>query len=175
MRRGQSGWWPRAREFEISPNRIGMMGFSAGGHCRFDRRNPLRQRQSCGRHPIAPAARADFVILGYPVITLEMPYVHAGSARNLLGDNPIPSWSRNFPTNFMSRLKVHLRFFFTTSDDDVVPVEQRELLRRAQTRCSRGLHVFERGPHGVGLALGDPPWASGPTLLANWLRSDRNG
>ena len=81
----------RAKEFEVSPDRIGMMGFSAGGHLastaatHFDSGNPG------GADPIDRAgSRPDFVILGYPVITLEAPYAHGGSARNLLGDNPDP-------------------------------------------------------------------------------------
>ena len=77
----------RAKEFEISPDRIGMMGFSAGGHLastaatHFDGGNPG------AADPIDHAgSRPDFVILGYPVITLEAPYAHGGSARNLLGE-----------------------------------------------------------------------------------------
>ena len=83
----------RAGEFEISPGRIGMMGFSAGGHLasttatHFDSGNPA------AADPIDRASsRPDFAILGYPVITLKAPYAHQGSVKNLLGDHidPIP-------------------------------------------------------------------------------------
>ena len=79
----------RAREFEISPDRIGMMGFSAGGHLasttatHFDSGNPA------AADPIDRASsRPDFVILGYPVITLEVPYAHAGVGQEPAGRQP---------------------------------------------------------------------------------------
>ena len=138
----------RAREFEISPDRIGMMGFSAGGHLasttatHFDSGNPA------AADPIDRASsRPDFVILGYPVITLEMPYVHAGSARNLLGDNPDPKLVEELSNELHVTPQTPPTFLFATSDDDVVPVENSVnfYARAAQSRRSGGAACLREG------------------------------
>jgi len=163
----------RAREFEISPDRIGMMGFSAGGHLasttatHFDGGNPAAA-DSIDR----ASSRPDFVILGYPVITLEAPYVHAGSARNLLGNNPDPRLVEELSSELHVTPQTPPTFLFTTSDDNVVPSENSVSFYVALHKAGvpAELHVFEKGPHGVGLDLGDPALGEWPTLLANWLR-----
>jgi acetyl esterase/lipase len=82
----------RAREFGIVPDRIGMIGFSAGGHLastvatHFDGGNPAAV-DAIDR----VSSRPDFLILAYPIITLAPPFAHSGSAKNLLGENPDPS------------------------------------------------------------------------------------
>src|SRR5690606_34682322 len=80
-----------SEELKLSSNRIGIMGFSAGGHLastlstHFDSGDPEAddpiERVSC---------RPDFTVLGYPVISFTADYAHGGSARNLLGENPDP-------------------------------------------------------------------------------------
>lgn len=163
----------RAREFEISPDRIGMMGFSAGGHLastaatHFDSGNPA------AADPIDRASsRPDFAILGYPVITLEAPYAHQGSVKNLLGDNPDPKLVEELSNERQVTPQTPPTFLFATSDDDVVPVENSVSFYVALHKAGvpAELHVFEKGPHGVGLALGNPALGEWPTLLANWLR-----
>jgi acetyl esterase/lipase len=163
----------RAREFEISPDRVGMMGFSAGGHLASTTATHFDGGNSAAADPIDRASsRPDFVILGYPVVTLEMPYVHAGSARNLLGDNPDPKLAEELSNELQVTPQTPPTFLFTTSDDDVVPVENSVSFYAALHKAGvpAELHVFEKGPHGVGLALGDPALGEWPTLLANWLR-----
>ena len=163
----------RAGEFEISPDRIGMMGFSAGGHLasttatRFDGGNPAAV-DSIDR----ASSRPDFAILGYPVITLKMPYAHAGSARNLLGDNPDPKLVEELSNELHVTPQTPPTFLFATSDDDVVPVENSVNFYVALHKAGvpAELHVFEKGPHGVGLDLGDPALGEWTALLANWLR-----
>src|SRR5205823_12646814 len=81
----------KAKEWNIAPDRIGMMGFSAGGHLtatagtHFDSGNP-EAADSVDR----VSSRPDFLILGYPVISMQASITHAGSRRNLLGENPDP-------------------------------------------------------------------------------------
>ena len=163
----------RAGEFEISPDRIGMMGFSAGGHLasttatHFDSGNPA------AADPIDRASsRPDFAILGYPVITLEAPYAHQGSVKNLLGDHPDPKLVEELSNELHVTAQTPPTFLFATSDDDVVPVENSVNFYVALHKAGvpAELHVFEKGPHGVGLALGDPALSEWPALLANWLR-----
>jgi acetyl esterase/lipase len=163
----------RAQEFEISPDRVGMMGFSAGGHLastaatHFDGGNPASV------DPIDHAgSRPDFVILGYPVITFAAPYAHGGSARNLLGDNPDPKLVQELSNELHVTSQTPPTFLFTTSEDTVVPAENSVNFYLALHKAGvpAELHVFQKGPHGVGLDLGDPTLAEWPVLLANWLR-----
>ena len=163
----------RAGEFGYASDRIGIIGFSAGGHLastlgtHFD-----------GGHPTAPdpvdrmSCRPDFLILGYPVISMSAPYTHATSEHNLLGDDA----SRQLREELSNELQVTAQtpptFLFSTSEDTVVPVANTVAFYMAlhQAGVPAEMHVFEKGPHGVGLALGDPALAMWPTLLANWLR-----
>src|SRR6185437_10750072 len=81
----------RAEEFGIAPDRVGMMGFSAGGHLASTAGTHFDSGKSGASDPIdRVSSRPDFLILGYPVITMQGPYAHNGSVRNLLGDNPDP-------------------------------------------------------------------------------------
>ena len=88
----------RARELGVAADRIGIWGFSAGGHLastvatHFDAGNPAAS------DPVDRAgSRPDFAILAYPVISMRVGITHAGSRRNLLGDNPDPRWWSCFP------------------------------------------------------------------------------
>jgi acetyl esterase/lipase len=162
-----------AAEFGIDSHRIGVWGFSAGGHLassigtHFDNGNtnssdPI-ERQSC---------RPDFMILAYPVITFQEPYLHRGSRDSLLGSNPNPA-SVNLLSNERQVTKqTPPTFLFHTSDDDVVPVQNSllfyEALRRAEIPAE--MHIYEHGEHGVGLARNNPELASWPDFLADWLK-----
>ena len=163
----------RAKEFEVSGDRVGMMGFSAGGHLastaatHFDSGNPE------AADPIDHASsRPDFVILGYPVITFEARYAHGGSAKNLLGDNPDPKLLEELSNELHVTPQTPPTFLFTTSEDNVVPAENSVNFYLALHKAGvpAEIHVFEKGPHGVGLDLGSPTLAEWPVLLANWLR-----
>jgi acetyl esterase/lipase len=163
----------RAKEFEVSPDRIGMMGFSAGGHLastaatHFDSGNP-----GAADSVDYASSRPDFVILGYPVITFEGPYAHGGSRKNLLGDNPDPKLVQELSNELQVTPQTPPTFLFTTSEDTVVPPENSVNFYLALHKAGVPveMHVFEKGPHGVGLDLGDPTLSEWPVLLANWLR-----
>lgn len=113
-----------AKEFDVSPDRIGMMGFSAGGHLastaatHFDSGNPG------AADPIDHAgSRPNFVILGYPVITFDPAYAHGGSLKNLLGENPDPKLVQELSNELYVTPQTPPTFLFATSEDTVVPVE----------------------------------------------------
>jgi len=112
----------RAGEFGIQPNRVGMMGFSAGGHLastagtHFDSGNPQAtdpvDRESC---------RPDFLILGYPVISFTAPYTHQGSKTALLGNDPDPKLVEDLSSELRVTAQTPPAFLFTTTADTGVP------------------------------------------------------
>ena len=163
----------RASEFGVQPGRIGMMGFSAGGHLtatagtRFDAGAPAAP------DPIDRASsRPDFLVLGYPVITFEAGVGHAGSVRNLVGENPDAATIALLSNErHVSSATPPTFLFHTTADTGVIAENSvRFYLALVKAKVPAELHVFENGPHGVGLALDDPALGAWPVLLTNWLR-----
>ena len=152
----------RAKEFHIAPDKIGIWGFSAGGHLastaatHFDR-----------------DTRPDFAILAYAVITMKQEFTHAGSRKNLLGDNPDPQLVESLSNETQVTPQTPPTFLFHTSDDPTVPVLNSVYfylaLRKAGVPAE--MHLYEHGRHGVGLAQSDPVLSSWPSLLAAWLRT----
>jgi acetyl esterase/lipase len=163
----------RAAEFNVRPDRIGMMGFSAGGHLastagtHFDAGNPQ------AADPIdRVSSRPDFLILAYPVISFVAEYTHKGSMNALLGENPDPKLARDLSNELRVTPETPPTFLFTTDADTLVPPENSVSFYLAcrKQHVPAELHVFEKGPHGVGLDLSDPALSEWSTLLANWLR-----
>jgi len=163
----------RAEEFGIHPDRIGMMGFSAGGHLASTAATHFDAGEPAAADPIdRMSCRPDFVVLGYPVISFTAPYTHQGSATNLLGENPDPKLREELSNELRVTPQTPPTFLFTTSADTVVPAENSIAFYLALHKAGvpAEMHIFEKGPHGVGLALSDPALGEWPTLLANWLR-----
>jgi acetyl esterase/lipase len=164
----------RAREWGVDAGRVGIMGFSAGGHLastvgtRFDDGNP---------QAADPAdrlgSRPDLMILAYPVISFTAPFTHAGSRQSLLGDPPDPKLAEELSNELRVTERTPPAFLFHTGDDAGVPVENSiafyQALRAAGVPAE--LHVFPKGPHGVGLAPQDPALSQWPKLCAVWLRT----
>jgi acetyl esterase/lipase len=164
----------RAAEFGIAPDRIGIMGFSAGGHLastaatHFDNGNPA------ATDPIdRVGCRPDFAILAYPVISMSAPYAHQGSADNLLGENADPKLREELSNELHVTPQNPPTFLFSTSEDTLVPPENSVAFYLALRKAGMPaeLHIFEKGPHGVGLDLNDPLAGEWPALLRNWLRA----
>ncbi len=162
-----------ATEFGASPDRIGVWGFSAGGHLastagtHFDEGDP-KASDSIDRQ----SSRPDFMILAYPVVTMEEPYVHRGSLHALLGDNPDPKLVKLLSNETQVTARTPPTFLFHTSDDSVVPVENSVdfylALRKAGVPAE--MHIYLKGKHGVGLAQNDPVLRTWPDRLADWLK-----
>ncbi len=164
----------RAEEFGVRPDRIGMMGFSAGGHLTATAGTHFDAGKADAADPIERmGSRPDFLILGYPVISFDPAIRHAGSEKNLLGDNPDPKLVEDLSNELRVTAQTPPTFLFHTTNDNGVPVENsvRFYLALIKAKVPAEMHLFENGPHGVGLALGDPSLSAWPTLLANWLRA----
>ena len=163
----------RAQEFGIRTDRIGMMGFSAGGHLTATAGTRFDEGKADAADPIDRASsRPDFLILGYPVITFDPAVTHSGSVRNLLGENPDPGLLQELSNELHVTERTPPTFLFhTNADTGVIPENSvRFYLALRKAKVPAEMHIFENGPHGVGLALGDPALSLWPTLLTNWLR-----
>jgi acetyl esterase/lipase len=162
-----------AAQYGIAEDHIGMCGFSAGGHLtatagtHFDAGNPN------ATDPIdRQGSRPDFLILGYPVITMEAPYAHMGSRENLLGENPSPEEVRSMSDERQVTKDTPPTFLFATTDDGTVPVMNSVMFYSALVKAGvpAEMHIFQRGAHGVGLAAANPELSVWPDLLMKWMR-----
>jgi acetyl esterase/lipase len=164
----------RAGEWHLDPARIGVMGFSAGGHLASTASTHFDDGNPSASDPIDRAgSRPDFAILAYPVITLSETWTHQGSKAMLLGENPDPNLARSLSTDTKVTSRTPPTFLFHTNADTAVPVENSVYyflaLRKAGVPAE--MHVFKDGPHGVGLPMQDPALSEWPKTLANWLRA----
>lgn len=163
-----------AAEWKLDPDRIGVLGFSAGGHLastavtHFDDGNPD------STDPIDRASsRPNFGVLIYPVITLAGPSAHSGSRRNLLGDDPLPDLVDFLSNEKQVTDKTPPCFLVHTSTDTAVPIENSILFVQALQKhhVPVELHVFDHGQHGFGLGANDPTLKQWPVLCARWMDS----
>jgi acetyl esterase/lipase len=163
----------RAREWNLKPNRIGIWGFSAGGHLASTAATHFDDGQADAQDVLArTSCRPDFLILAYPVITLNPPHAHQGSRNNLLGKEPAPELVESLCNEKQVTPRTPPTFLFHTNADKGVVPENSILfylaLRKAGVPAE--LHIYEPGGHGVGLAARDPVLSSWPDRLAAWLR-----
>ena len=163
-----------AKQYGVDPGRVGILGFSAGGHLastvatHFDRGQPDAEdaidRQSC---------RPDFAVLCYPVVNLIEDWAHKGSARNLLGPNPDPELLKSLCNDTQVTKDTPPTFIFHTAEDRGVPVENAiaffSALRKAGVPSE--MHIYQDGPHGVGLSPADPAVFGWKDRLHAWLKS----
>ncbi|MBA3313758.1 MAG: alpha/beta hydrolase [Planctomycetaceae bacterium] len=163
----------KAGEYQIDPQRIGIIGFSAGGHLASTAATHFSERAIEPADEIDQAnARPDFAVLAYPVITFDDAHTHGGSKKNLLGENPDPALAARLSNDTAVTKDTPPTFLFHTAADTAVPVENSLLYYAACRRAGvlSELHVFETGRHGVGLAQSDPVLSEWPRLCERWLK-----
>ena len=173
-----------AREYRVDPAKVGVLGFSAGGHLAASAAT-LHTADSRALNPLATAdpllgavsARPDFAVLIYPVITFAGEAAHRGSARNLLGPDLTDERAETFSLQNRVTAETAPCFLVATNADTGVPPENSVLFWNACRAAGvpAELHVFEYGPHGFG--MGGPASAErgreGPDwtgLCEDWLR-----
>ncbi|HEY2762078.1 MAG TPA: alpha/beta hydrolase [Pirellulales bacterium] len=163
-----------AEKWRVDPNRIGMMGFSAGGHLtstvgtHFDSGHPddpdSVEHASC---------RPDFLVLVYPVISMTMTQTHSGSKKALLGTNPDPELVKSLSNELQVTAETPPTFLVATNADTSVPAENSVefylALRKAKVPAE--LHIWEEGKHGFGLAPSDPVLSAWKDRLADWFKT----
>ena len=162
----------KAAEYRLLPDRIGIMGFSAGGHLASTAGTHFDAGDASAPDPIDRlSSRPDFMVLCYPVISFGE-FAHQGSRRNLLGENPDPKLVESLSNETQVTARTPPTFLFHTTTDATVPVENSVMFYAALRKAGvpAELHIYERGPHGVGLAQTDEALSTWPARLADWLR-----
>ncbi len=162
----------RAKELNIDPERVGVIGFSAGGHLCSTVSTHFLDATSTGKDPVARvSSRPDFSILCYPVIAFGKPYTHHGSQQNLIGPKPDPKLVEELSNERQVTNDTPPTFIFHTAEDTVVPVQNslQYYLALQRNGVPSELHVFPKGRHGVGLARQLPGASQWPELCRQWL------
>jgi acetyl esterase/lipase len=163
-----------ATEYGIDSKHIGIWGFSAGGHLAASAGTMYQPANSRATDPIErQSERPDFLVLAYPVITMEDPEVHKGSRTNLLGTAPDPALIEALSPQKHITSDTPPTFLISTTDDGTVPVMNSVFFYSAlvAVKVPAELHIFQHGPHGIGLAPGFPDLKGWPELLATWMRA----
>ena len=163
----------RATEFKVEPDRIGILGFSAGGHLASSAGTHFDKGKADSPDSIERVScRPDFLILCYPVISFTAPFTHQGSRKNLLGENPDPKLVESMSSELQVTSETPPTFLWHTNEDTGVPPENSAVfylaLRKAKVPAE--MHIFEHGRHGLGLAKGIPAVSSWPDRAADWMR-----
>lgn len=162
-----------AAEWNIKEDKIGIMGFSAGGHLastagtHFDNGNgasaDLIERFS---------SRPDFMILMYPVISMSKPIMHTGSRNNLIGQSPDPQMANYYSAELNVTKETPPTFLVHAGDDKGVPVENSLYMYQAlkDKNIPAEMHIYPKGGHGFGLALNIPGTESWTDRCIDWLK-----
>ncbi len=151
------------------------MGFSAGGHLTATVATHVDRGDAAAADPIdRESARPDFAILAYPVITLAESWLHRGSRNMLLApDQQHPDILDDLSNERRVTPETPPTFLFHTDADTGVPAENSVAfylaLRKAKVPAE--LHIYEPGPHGIGLGGTDPALVTWPDRLSGWLRT----
>lgn len=167
--------WVRfnANKYGLDQGRIGIWGFSAGGHLASTVSTRHDEGNREAEDPVdRVSCRPDLAILCYPVIRLDPPHGHEGSRRNLLGDKADPELVKSLCNDTQVNGKTPPTFLFHTKADKPVPVENSLLYYKALIKAGvpAELVLYDEGPHGVGLGYKHPSVKDWPVKLENWLK-----
>jgi len=153
----------RAKEWNIDKKKIGIMGFSAGGHL----------ASTTGTHFKSSIQRPAFMILGYPVVTMNKELTHAGSRNNLLGKTPSDELVKLYSNELQVTKNTPPTFIVHATDDKTVPIANSEQLLKAllDHNVPAELHKFDIGGHGFGMRKRGIPVDNWTDLLKLWLKA----
>ena len=163
-----------AGELRIDARRVGILGFSAGGHLcstaatRFD-----PGRADAEDRIERESSRPDFVVLGYPVISFVSPFTHKGSLEHLLGPDPDPALVRSLSNESQVTKDTPPTFLVHTDEDKGVPPENSVAFYQAlrQAGVPAELHIFTKGAHGLGLGAPGTAFQAWSDLCVGWIKT----
>ena len=162
-----------AAAYGVATDHVGMMGFSAGGHLAATAGTHFDMGRADAPDAIdRQGSRPDFLVLAYPVITLMDPQAHGGSRNMLLGRHADAALVRSLSAETQVTKETPPTFLFSTTDDNVVPVMNSVAFYAALVKAGvpAEIHLFQKGPHGVGLAADRPALSVWSDLLIKWMR-----
>ena len=163
----------RATEWGVKPERIGMLGGSAGGHLTASAGTLFDAPE--GRTGAAldrVSGRPDFLVLIFPVITMQDPFAHGTSRRALLGEQPTAEAQHRLSVDEQTTKDTPPTFLVHSSEDTTVPVENSLLFYQGMRRAKAPieLHLYPKGPHGAGMDPKLGPTAEWPRHCESWMR-----
>jgi len=162
-----------AKDWGVDPNRLGVLGFSAGGHLAATAGTHFDEGDGHATDPIErESSRPDLLVLCYPVITFQGATRHQGSIDNLLGEVPSEAELERLSNEKQVKEQTPPTFLWHTADDASVHVENSFLFARAlrEKNIPFELHIFEQGRHGLGLANEDDQVRDWQGQCARWLK-----
>jgi len=162
-----------AEEWSINPSKVGVMGFSAGGHLASTASTQYDHEVNRPKDAIdAISARPDFSILVYPVISFRDAAVHSGSRKNLIGENAPVELIDRFSGELNVNENTPPTFLVHAQDDKGVPIENSLLYYKAlhQHGVKSSLHIYPSGGHGFGFGLGKGAVEGWRDVLLAWMK-----
>jgi acetyl esterase/lipase len=160
----------------INPDKIGISGFSAGGHLASTAATHFDKGKSDAVNPVEKVScRPDFAVLVYPVITFNELWGHMGSRENLIGKNHDLKLIRYFSNELQVTSETPPAFLILADDDKGVPprnsIEFYTALK--EKGVSAELHIFREGGHGFGMNKTDKPHDLWPQMLIDWMKAEK--
>jgi len=162
-----------AENWNILADRIGIMGFSAGGHLASTLSTHFDPGRPDSTDPVEHlSCRPDFSILLYPVISFTEGTTHRGSRKNLIGEDPDPDLVRYFSNELQVTKDTPPAILIHSNDDQAVPVENSLLYHQALQKhgVSSEMHIYPYGGHGYSLAIGKGHLSTWPDRVIQWIR-----
>lgn len=163
----------RAAEFGVKPERIGMLGGSAGGHLAASAGTLFDAHEGrTGAELDKVSGRPDFLILIFPVITMQEPYGHGTSVHALIGEKPTAELRHHLSVDEQVTKDTPPTFLVHSTADTTVPVENSLLFFTAMRRAKAPIemHLYPKGPHGSGMDPKLGPTSEWPRLCESWMR-----
>lgn len=160
----------RAKEWKIDPSRVGIWGFSAGGHLASTVSTQFDSGSETSTDPIEQhASRPDFSILFYPVISMAPDTTHGGSRRNLLGAEPTDDLERRYSNQLQVTAETPPTFLLHAADDRAVPIKNalEYHAKLVEHSVPARMLVFETGGHGPSAFKSNPSWEA---VFESWLK-----
>ena len=161
----------RAKEWNIDTNKVGIIGFSAGGHLASTAATHFKK--TVIENPEKVSLRPDFVILGYPVINLSDSLMHQGSRDNLLGANAAAEKIQAYSNDLQVSVNTPPTFLFHSADDKTVKIGNSIRFYEAlvKHKVPSEMHLYPKGGHGYGVNNKTTPdlWTD---RLCNWMKSN---
>lgn len=161
-----------AARWQLKPDRIGVLGFSAGGHLASTTGTHFDRGIKDAEDPIDRAScRPDFMVLCYPVISFTAPYTHRGSRANLIGKNFDPELAKLLSNELQVTEDTPPTFLMHAGGDRAVPPANSIAFYQALRKegVAAELHLYAHGGHGFGLGKPGEPHAEWPKACERWM------